>query len=195
MYSSNTSASVEIILTRPYEGGYVELGTAYVLSFDHKIDTDTNHAGGFIDINIDNDSIDYVHDGDTLTTFWLRYLMPVGSASDVVFSDFYYQMITDNSDTIYMHQLATDAFHNYYHEINGYRDSLFDSSCVYTGTYDLWQEFYTEMFFNYGGVKTADQNDSLIFRFNFISDNTTSGKNGWALKIFRADTRFTQQVQ
>lgn len=182
MYSANTSASVEIILTRPYSDGNVELGTAYVLSFEHKIDTDTNSAGGFVDINIDNDSIKYIHNGDTLTTFWLRYLMPFGSTSDVMFSDFYYQMITDNGDTIYMHQLTIDAFHNYYHEINGYRDTLFDSSCAFTGTYDQWQEFYTEMFFNYGGVKTADQNDSLIFRLNFISDNTSFGKNGWALK-------------
>ena len=33
-----------------------------------------------------------------------------------------------------------------------------------------------------GGVKTQDMNDTLNFRFHFVSDATSSNKNGWAIR-------------
>ena len=183
MYDSLIDAWVDIILTRPYEGQYVEEGTAYVLKFDHKLDTDSIHAGGYFEINIDNDSLEYLKDGNAYKTYWLKfYLHPGNSVNDLggpLMGDSY-QMIADNGDTIAM--LDQYWWHNFYHNINGYHDSLFDGYVGFTGTYSDWQSFYMEMFFFQGGVKLADQEDSLIFRFHFKSDSTSNNQNGWAIK-------------
>jgi hypothetical protein len=183
MYSANTTASVEITLTRPYSGAYVETYAGYVLTFDHKMDADTIHAGGYIDINIDRDSSHYIKNGDTLSTYWLRYIMKPGDLTDEILGMYWdYQMVTDNGDTIFIEDLLMPWSWYYYHEINGYRDSLFDQTTAFMGTYNDWNYFYTEMFFDMGGIKSADQNDTLIFRLNFKSDSLSAGKNGWALK-------------
>lgn len=183
MYDSLIDAWVDVVLTRPYEGQYVEEGTAYVLKFDHKIDTDTSHAGGYFEINIDNDSLTYIKDGNSLKTYWLKFFLNSGnSANDLGFPLFgnSYQIIADNGDTIQMP--GQYWWHNFYHNINGYHDTLFDNIVGFTGSYQDWQSFYMEMFFFQGGVKVADQEDSLIFRFHFKSDSISNNKNGWAIK-------------
>jgi len=53
MYDSLTDATLNLTLTR--ENTYM----GFALEFDHKLDTDLNHAGGYIEFNIDNDSVQY----------------------------------------------------------------------------------------------------------------------------------------
>jgi len=183
MYDSLIDASVDLVLTRPYSGSEVEEGTAYVLKFDHKIDTDTSEAGGFFEINVDNDSLTYFHNGDTLKTYWLKFFLHAGNTVNDPLGyqeGFWYEMVADNGDTI---TLPYDFnVPNFYHNIHGYHDTLFDEHVGFTGTYDNLETFYMEMFFSAGGVKTPDQDDTLIFRFHFKSDSTSNGKNGWAIK-------------
>jgi len=38
------------------------------------------------------------------------------------------------------------------------------------------------MFFDAIGLKSQDYNDSLNFRFHFVSDGSSSTKNGWAIR-------------
>lgn len=183
MYDSLIDASVDLILTRPYNGSEVQEGTAYVLKFDHKIDTDSAEAGGFFEINIDNDSLTYFHNGDTLKTYWLKFFLHAGDTiNDILWHQegIWYEMVADNGDTI---TLPSSYWgHNFYHNINGYHDTLFDQHIGFTGTFDAWETFYMEMFYFVGGVKTTDQEDTLIFRFHFKSDSTSNNKNGWAIK-------------
>jgi hypothetical protein len=48
-----TDATLNLTLTREQKSN------GFVLEFNHKIDTDLHHAGGYIEFNIDNDSTQY----------------------------------------------------------------------------------------------------------------------------------------
>ena len=175
MYDSLVDASVDLILTRP------NLGYAYALKFDHKLDTDSSTAGGFLEFNLDGDSLTYIKNGDTLKTYWLKFLLHNGdSINEVLEMGVWYNLVAENGDTI---DLPDEySWDNFYHHINGYHDTLFDQHVGFTGTYNEWESFYMELFFYEGFVKTTDENYKLICRFNFKSDSTSSGKNGWAIK-------------
>jgi len=181
MYSSDLDTRVDLVLTRPSWGGWVNEGAAYVLKFDHKIDTDTNQAGGFFEFNIDNDSIEYIKNGDTLKTFWFKFFLNPDETANYadITPGYTYPVITDFGDTIMLTGNYSQHFHHYIH---GFHDTITNGPISFTGTFSQWESFYAELFFDYGGIKTADQNDSLIFRFHFKSDANSSGKNGWAIK-------------
>jgi len=181
MYNGPIDASVNMELT---QGGQ---GAGFIVEFEHKIDTDTNHAGGFFEINIDNDSINYVNsNNDTVSTYWLKlifnnesvYTESIGNSTN---------LITENNDPInIMYNTINTLFdsgeENTYFLSYGYTDTLFSNTTGFTGTYDEYKTFYLDFMFAEGGVKTQDMNDTLNFRFHFVSDATSSGKNGWAIR-------------
>jgi len=57
MYNGQIDASVNMLLTRHQPNSW----GSHVVQFDHKMDTDTNNAGGYFEINIDNDSLKYLN--------------------------------------------------------------------------------------------------------------------------------------
>jgi len=57
MYNGQIDASVNMLLTRHQPNSW----GSHVVQFHHKMDTDTNNAGGYFEINIDNDSLKYLN--------------------------------------------------------------------------------------------------------------------------------------
>ena len=178
MYNSSVDASIEMQLTRPeeYHG--------YVIDFQHKVDTDTIDAGGYVEDNFDNDTMYYDYNGITYATWWLKFKNnPENNFySDIGPSDFF-EMITDSGHVMSLTNLSstipfwTESFVN----IEGYNDSLFNNTTGYTGEYQNWQQVHTELVYVLG-VKMQDLQDTLNFRFHFESNALSSGKNGWAIK-------------
>jgi len=178
MYNSSVDASIEMQLTRPeeYHG--------YVIDFQHKVDTDTIDAGGYFEVNFDNDTMYYDYNGITYATWWLKFKNnPENNFySDIGPSDFF-EMITDSGHVMSLTNLSstipfwTESFVN----IEGYNDTLFNNTTGYTGEYQNWQQVHIELVYVLG-VKMQDLQDTLNFRFHFESNALSSGKNGWAIK-------------
>ncbi|MEX1001779.1 MAG: T9SS type A sorting domain-containing protein [Crocinitomicaceae bacterium] len=189
MYDTLIDASVDLILTRAVDGSNTTIEDAgYVLEFYHKLDTDTSSAGGYFEICLDDDSTTYIKNGDTLKTYWLRFLLNSGDTTNQ--SPYgqiqpLYKMISDNGDTISPPE-AGGAPTYFYHEIYGYHDSLFNGTVGFTGTYSEYKYFFMDFQYGAGGIKASDMDDTLRFRFHFVSDSTSSGKNGWALKDIKS---------
>jgi len=181
-YDSLIDASVDLILDRSDAGWGDGVGIAFVLDFDHKIDTDLESAGGYFEINVDNDSIEYVKDGDTLKTYWMKLALNAGETSSYANEEVaWYDLITENQDTIFLNMEMVGGQFTI-HEIMGFRDQLFDENIGFMGTYSEWESNYFEFFFHAGGVKVSDVPDTLLFRFHFKADSTSNGKNGWAIR-------------
>ena len=181
MYNGPIDATVNMVLT---QGGQ---GAGFVVEFDHKIDTDTNHAGGFFEINIDNDSINYINsNNDTVSTYWLKLIFNNESIFTENFGNST-NLLTENNESINISYNSINTIF-YYGEENiyflsyGYTDTLFNNTTGFTGTYDDYKTFYLDFMFAEGGVKNQDINDTLNFRFHFVSDSTSSNKNGWAIR-------------
>jgi hypothetical protein len=183
MYNTDVDASIDMVLTRQY------LHEGYVVSFDHKMDTDTNAAGGYFEINLDNDSLQYEYEGQTYSTWWLKFRGNPEASVDYaeVYSD--YEMYTDQGHLIPISILSIDdiEYNEFKIEFNGYHDTLFNDEIAYTGTYDKWNSIYMEFMYQQA-IKTSDNQDTLNFRFHFESNNTSNGKNGWAIKNIKTGT-------
>jgi hypothetical protein len=107
MYNGPIDAAINMEVTRTHGHG------GFVVEFDHKIDTDTNHAGGYLEINIDNDSTHYInYNNDTLSTYWIKLIF--NSETDI--TEYYTNegmtnLVTQNNDTILVSDIITA---NYY---------------------------------------------------------------------------------
>jgi hypothetical protein len=185
MYNGPIDATInmEIVKQSQQYGGFV-------VEFEHKIDTDTNHAGGFFEINLDNDSTRYVNsNNDTVSTYWVK--LTFNSETDLTEHYTYEGMtnlITQNNDTVSIADMIETNYYdiwsltsNYYLS-HGYTDTLFNNTNGFTGTYDDYKTFYLDFMFEEGGVKVQDIRDTLNFRFHFVSNATSSNKNGWAIR-------------
>jgi len=177
MYNASIDASVDMLLTRPSNDYF-----GYAIKFHHKMDTDMEAAGGFFEINLDNDTMYYDYNGTTYATWWLKFK---NNPEYDFYSDggFGYQMISDSGHVITLSDLSPDIndWHEYSINIDGYHDTLTNDVIGYTGEYADWEFVNIEFMFT-PGVKTQDIQDTLNFRFHFVSDATSSGKNGWAIK-------------
>lgn len=178
MYNASIDASVDLVLTRDNEWN------GYVIDFDHKMETDTNSAGGYFEINLDNDTLYYDYNGTTYATWWLKFKN--NPESDLGWdggSSSYFEMLTDSGHSIAITDLTQSVLEwsesNTYTE--GYNDTLTNNIVGFTGEYQEWKEVHIELFYLIG-LKTQDMQDTLNFRFHFVSDATSSGKNGWAIK-------------
>lgn len=183
MYNTDIDASIDMALTRQY------LHEGYVVSFDHKMDTDTNAADGYFEINLDNDSLQYEYEGQTYSTWWLKF--KGNPETDEVFEDetSNYEMYSDLGHLIPVSSLPIDDIEIYQFKIDfkGYHDTLFCDKTGYTGEYTEWNPIYMEFMYQCG-VKTSGSQDTLSFRFHFESNNASSGKNGWAIKNIKTGT-------
>jgi|GEM_PF-1339382 len=181
MYNGPIDAAINMQLT---EGGQ---GAGYIVEFEHKMDTDTNHAGGFFEINIDNDSLHYINsNNDTISTYWLKLIFNNESTSTEQYV-FGTNFITENNGSINTtYNSINTIFHNgeenTYYLSHGYTDTLFNNTTGFTGIYDEYKTFFLDFMFAAGGVKTQDLNDTLNFRFRFVADDISSIKNGWAIR-------------
>jgi len=197
MYNGPIDASVNMLLTRSQSNSW----GSNVVQFDHKMDTDTNNAGGYFEINIDNDSLKYVNsNNDTLSTYWMRLFLnnEVDTTEMFGFSPYSYNafygmdpyLLTQNNDLITLNDVIETNFDDLYHHLlssyylsYGYTDTLHNNTTGFTGEFDDYKTFYLEfMFFDAIGLKSQDYNDSLNFRFHFVSDGSSSTKNGWAIR-------------
>lgn len=184
MYDSLSNASVDLLLTRTLSSiGF----HSFFLSFDHKMDSDTNHAGGYLLFNVDNDSLYYDYGGNTYSTWWLR--INLSPETETYSSTWDTYMITDQGHEILMQSNNPNSIYSSsmgagldcWIDTNGYCDSLFNNEIGFTGTYNEWKYVQMELLFA-EPVKSQDEQDTLNVRFRFVSDSTSSGKNGWALK-------------
>jgi hypothetical protein len=173
MYDSLTHAKVNLTMTQNQQ-------CLFVLRFDHKIDTDLQHAGGYIEINIDNDSSSYSYNGQTYTTW--NYIVNLDRYSHN------YNYISDLGHQIYGNQIISPSFvawgdqlTDYYYNSSIVYDTLFNGTPAFTGQLNDWET--VEIWFLYTEpLKMNDIFDTLNVSFNFISDSLSNNKNGWALK-------------
>jgi hypothetical protein len=183
MYDSLIDATIDLMVTRPWEEG------SWVLIFDHKMDTDTNHAGGFLEINMDNDTLTYEYEDSTYETYWLKIALFPGISGNYDWTEAnFYNVVTDQNHTIVFDSLnglvTPPEWHVFHHEIDGYADSLLDSCVGFTGTYDDWETVLINWYY-IEGIKAPDVMDTMTYRFHFISDSTSNDRNGWAIKNIR----------
>lgn len=178
MYDSLTDATLNLTLTRP------GTGIGFAVEFDHKLDTDLNHAGGFIEFNIDNDSVQYTHyeNGTNHTYSSWNFIIDFNS-------NFIGEFYTDLG-----HKINPSNFLNYdigmeniYDFQNSITDTITNSDTIrqnintFTGTYSNWEHVKLHLLFQWA-LKTQDQADTLNLKFHFISDSLSNNKNGWAIK-------------
>jgi len=173
MYDSLTHAMIKLTMTQSQQ-------QIFVLRFDHKIDTDFQHAGGYIEINIDNDSSTYSYNGQTYSTW--NYIVNLDRFS------YNYNYISDLGHQINGHQILSPSFvswgdqlSDYYSNSSTVYDTLYNGTPAFTGQLNVWET--VEIWFLYTQpVKMNDIFDTLNVSFNFISDSLSNNKNGWALK-------------
>jgi len=173
MYDSLTHATVNLTMTRPNGGSYF-----FYLKFDHKIDTDLQHAGGYLEINLDNDSINYDYNGMTYTTWNLVLNLKE-------FNNHNYTFVTDLGHSIGEPnlqdlQLRTGIETNSFSNLNMF-DTLYNDLPGFTGTSTDWSTVELHLF-EFTFVRINDEADTLNVSFNFVSDSTSFNKNGWAIK-------------
>jgi len=174
MYDSLTDATLNLTLTRSG-------GSGFAVEFDHKLDTDLNHAGGFIEFNIDNDSVQYQVFENGANHTYSTWNFIVDFNSDGMF-------YTDLGHKIYPYNLV-----DYYGDENMYNianssidtitftDTLRQHINTFTGTYDNWEHIKLHLFYQWS-LKAEDEPDTLNLKFHFISDSLSNNKNGWAIK-------------
>ena len=170
MYDSLADAKVNFLLTSFQN-------YSPILKFDHKIDTDIHHAGGYIEFNIDNDSTYYYYNG-------IQY----SSWNFIVNLNHYPNYITDLGHHIDGWTLINSNYYNGFGETTGdfssnltNYDTLFNGVYGFTGQSNDWMS--SEIWFLYAQpLKTNDTFDTLNVTFHFISDSLSNNRNGWAIK-------------
>lgn len=175
-----TDASVIIELTRSTDiNSDVYSHHAFVIKFDHKVVCDTSLAGGFIEFNIDYDTVTLTQDGTDYSSYWFRLPLHAGNTNYLYEA---MQAITEEQDTVYPYYLGSASISSDFYDLNGFADTLLNDTVAFTGTYPNWQPCEFELFWSYGGVKLNDVPDTLLLRFHYVSDASANASEGWAIK-------------
>lgn len=189
MYDSLTDATLNLTLFRE------DIYNGFALEFDHKMDADLHHAGGYIEFNFDNDTIQYqVSENGVLNTYstW-QFIIDLNNTGV-----FY----TELGHKVNAHDIAqTNGDFNQFLFSNStidtltYTDTLRQSINCFTGIYDTWEHVKIHLLFPLF-VKTQDQADTLNLKFHFISDSLTNNKNGWAIKnIYSGEMFYSSLIE
>jgi hypothetical protein len=152
----------------------------FYLSFDHKIDADTNHAGGYLEFNLDNDSTYYYYNGNLYST----WNMTIDLENNYQFFPYFYTDLGHKISSNDIDVVNINITESYFNSSNlSYRDTIaiYNNAKGFTGTYNTWNSFELFLFF-IKPVKINDIKDTLNFKFHFISDSLSNNKNGWAIK-------------
>lgn len=137
-YPDTNLSSFYLKILLDYEG-------SLVLSFLHKINSDTLKDGGYIDVSYDH--------GNT----W----------SNIVYDSVFY---SNNGATFLKENLYTRT------------DSLTENNFGFSGTSNDWLQTKLQWIF-WLPVKDVSY-DTLMLRFNFISDSLNTNKDGWIIDDF-----------
>ncbi len=175
MYDSLTDATLNLTLFRE------DIYNGFALEFDHKLDTDLHHAGGFIEFNFDNDTVQYqVYENGVLNTYstW-KFIIDLNN------TELFYTELGHKISAYDIAQTNGDfnefQFSNSTIDTLTYADTLRQNINCFTGTYDAWEHVRIHLLFPLF-VRTQDQADTLNLKFHFISDSLSNNKNGWAIK-------------
>lgn len=133
---------------------------AVFLRFKHKICTETNKDGGFVSYSCD------------LGNTWMNVLSP----DNCIFWEIY-PGDTNYDDGTYRNLYSPD-------------DTLFNGEPGFSGCSDDWEEVILDWFFIPVAPPRAQFSDTMIVRFNFISDSLDIPFDGWMIddiEVFIAD--------
>lgn len=177
MYDSLTDATLNLTLTR------ANTFNGFALEFDHKLDTDLNHAGGFIEFNIDNDSVQYqIYENGVnhIYSSW-NFIVDLSHSYGMLYTDLGHLIHPSNflnydigmENNIEIQNSMLDTITN--------TDSVRQHIPTFSGIYPDWEHVKLHLLFTYP-IKTQDQPDTLNMKFHFISDSLSNNKNGWAIK-------------
>jgi hypothetical protein len=127
------------------------------IEFKHKYDSDENNDGLFLTISMDNGK-------NWMTIF-----------------DFF--------DSIWLEPGIGADYEYYFENIYSTDDNLINGSSGFSGRSDDWESTLIGWYVLYASINKSTQDevfpDTLIIRFNFISDENDNGKEGWLIDNIR----------